>query len=51
MPETAAGTEILNLGRDFPPVSTEVWEAAIAKDLKGGDYEKKLVWRDRKSVV
>jgi methylmalonyl-CoA mutase len=22
-----------------------VWEAAIQKDLKGGDYEKKLVWR------
>jgi catechol 2,3-dioxygenase-like lactoylglutathione lyase family enzyme len=37
--------EILNLGQDFPPVPTAVWEAAIAKDLKGADYEKKLVWR------
>jgi methylmalonyl-CoA mutase len=39
------GTEILNLGQDFPPVSTAAWEAAIQKDLKGADYEKKLVWR------
>ncbi len=30
---------------EFPPVSTEAWEAAINKDLKGADYEKKLVWR------
>jgi methylmalonyl-CoA mutase len=35
----------LNLAQDFPPVSTETWEAAIQKDLKGADYEKKLVWR------
>ncbi|HRX30792.1 MAG TPA: methylmalonyl-CoA mutase small subunit [Tenuifilaceae bacterium] len=30
---------------EFPPVSTADWEAAIAKDLKGADYEKKLVWK------
>ena len=30
---------------DFPPVSTEQWEEVINKDLKGADYEKKLVWR------
>lgn len=30
---------------EFPPVSTEQWEAVIAADLKGADYEKKLVWR------
>lgn len=30
---------------EFPPVSTEEWEAVIAKDLKGADYQKKLVWR------
>ena len=30
---------------EFPPVSTEAWEAAIAVDLKGADYERKLVWR------
>ena len=30
---------------EFPPVPKEVWEEAIVKDLKGADYQKKLVWR------
>ncbi len=30
---------------EFPPISTEQWEATIQKDLKGADYQKKLVWR------
>ncbi len=30
---------------EFPPVSTEQWEEAINKDLKGADYDKKLVWK------
>ncbi len=30
---------------EFPPVSTQEWEEVIIKDLKGADYEKKLVWR------
>ena len=30
---------------EFPPVSTEQWDAVIIKDLKGADYEKKLVWK------
>ncbi len=30
---------------EFPPVTTEQWEEVIQKDLKGADYEKKLVWR------
>ena len=29
---------------EFPPVPTEKWEEAIIKDLKGADYDKKLVW-------
>jgi methylmalonyl-CoA mutase len=51
MPETDTGEEILNLSRDFPPVSTATWEAAIAKDLKGADYEKKLVWRTEEGLA
>ena len=51
MRDVDTGTEILNLGRDFPAVSTETWEAAIAKDLKGGDYEKKLVWRTEEGLA
>jgi len=30
---------------EFPPVSTKEWEAKINIDLKGADYEKKLVWK------
>ena len=30
---------------EFPPISTEQWEATILADLKGADYEKKLVWK------
>jgi methylmalonyl-CoA mutase len=30
---------------EFPPVSTPEWGKIIEKDLKGADYEKKLVWR------
>lgn len=33
------------LFNDFPPITTEEWEALIQKDLKGADYEKKLVWK------
>lgn len=34
-----------HLLEEFPPVSTPEWEAAIARDLKGADYGKKLIWR------
>jgi len=34
-----------NLFQEFPPVTTEQWEEVILKDLKGADYQKKLVWR------
>lgn len=30
---------------EFPPISTEEWESVIHKDLKGADYDKKLMWR------
>ena len=29
----------------FPPISTEEWMAKINVDLKGADFQKKLVWR------
>jgi len=51
MPDAVAGTETLNLAEEFPPVSTETWEAAILKDLKGADYEKKLVWRSDEGLT
>jgi len=30
---------------EFPPVSTQDWEKVILDDLKGADYERKLVWK------
>ena len=30
---------------DFPPVSTDAWMEKVTADLKGADFEKKLVWR------
>lgn len=40
----------LNLKAEFPPVPTEVWEQTIIADLKGADYEKKLVWRTDEGI-
>jgi methylmalonyl-CoA mutase len=51
MPEPAPGTEPLKLKEDFPPVPTAEWEAAIQKDLKGADYQKKLVWRTDEGIA
>lgn len=35
----------LNLLADFPPVSTQEWMEKIVADLKGADFEKRLVWK------
>ncbi|MCD8288111.1 MAG: methylmalonyl-CoA mutase small subunit [Porphyromonadaceae bacterium] len=29
----------------FPPISTQEWKEKVIADLKGADFEKKLVWR------
>ncbi|MBL7965918.1 MAG: methylmalonyl-CoA mutase small subunit [Prolixibacteraceae bacterium] len=34
-----------NLFAEFPPVSTQQWMDKITADLKGADYNKKLVWK------
>lgn len=33
------------LFEEFPPVSTEAWKDKVMADLKGADFERKLVWR------
>lgn len=33
------------LFQEFPPIPTQSWEEIIQKDLKGGDYDKKLIWK------
>ena len=35
----------LNLLADFPVVSTQQWMDKITADLKGADFDKKLVWK------
>lgn len=30
---------------EFPPVTTEAWMAKVTEDLKGADFNKKLVWK------
>jgi methylmalonyl-CoA mutase len=36
---------------EFPPVSTAEWETAIARDLKGADYEKRLIWHSEDGLA
>ncbi|GHT35189.1 methylmalonyl-CoA mutase small subunit [Bacteroidia bacterium] len=38
-------SEKKNLFTEFPPVSTEQWLEKITADLKGADFDKKLVWK------
>ncbi|MFW6202831.1 MAG: methylmalonyl-CoA mutase small subunit [Marinilabilia sp.] len=33
------------LFKEFPPVSTKEWMDKVTADLKGADFEKKLVWK------
>ena len=40
-----ANTKREKLFSEFPPVPTEKWEEVITADLKGADYERKLVWK------
>lgn len=51
MPDETPGIETLHVAGEFPPVSTAEWDAAIRKDLKGADYEKKLVWRTEEGIA
>jgi methylmalonyl-CoA mutase len=36
---------------EFPPVSTQLWEDVIHLDLKGADYEKKLIWQSPEGIT
>ena len=39
-----------HLFKDFPEISTEKWEQKIQADLKGADYQKKLVWNSTEGI-
>ncbi len=38
------------LFEEFPAISTETWDNKIRADLKGADYEKKLVWKTDEGI-
>ncbi len=35
---------------EFPEVTTQEWEDVIIKDLKGADYDRKLVWKTNEGI-
>ena len=35
---------------DFPEITTAAWEEKIKADLKGADYNKKLVWKTDEGI-
>ncbi|MFH0755912.1 MAG: methylmalonyl-CoA mutase family protein [Bacteroidota bacterium] len=39
------------LFEEFPAIATETWEEKIRADLKGSDYEKKLVWKTGEGIA
>jgi methylmalonyl-CoA mutase len=41
-------TELFN---EFPSIGTLEWEAKILEDLKGADYQKKLVWTTNDGIL
>ena len=43
-------SESKKLFTEFPPVTTEEWMDKINKDLKGADFDKKLVWKSKEGV-
>jgi len=51
MPDETQQQKRLSLIDEFPPVPTAAWEEAIARDLKGADYEKRLVWKTDEGIA
>ena len=39
-----------NLFEEFPPVSTQQWMDKITADLKGADFNRKLVWKTNEGI-
>jgi methylmalonyl-CoA mutase len=44
-------TADLRLADLFPPVATSEWEARIRQDLKGADYDQRLVWKTDEGIA
>ena len=39
-----------NLFSEFPPVSTQQWMEKVTADLKGADFNRKLVWKTNEGI-
>jgi methylmalonyl-CoA mutase len=39
-----------NLFQEFPPVSTQQWMDKVTADLKGADFNRKLVWKTNEGI-
>ena len=39
-----------NLFEEFPPVSTQQWMDKVTADLKGADFNRKLVWKTNEGI-
>lgn len=51
VPKTDARGAPLRLRDDFAPVATSEWQDAARQDLKGADYDRRLVWRTDEGVT
>ena len=51
MPDRPTDLGPLNLQDVFPPVSDAEWESVIRADLKGADYDKRLLWHTDEGVT
>lgn len=40
----------MKLFKDFPDISTETWRNKIEADLKGADFDRKLVWKTDEGI-
>jgi len=43
-------TKSKQLFSEFPPVSTEQWMERVTADLKGDDFDRKLVWKNLSGI-
>lgn len=51
MAEKKAKKQEQSLFGQFPPQTIEEWRSAIINDLKGADYDKRLLWRSYESFT
>ena len=45
-----AEEEKKHLFTDFPDITTSTWEEKIVADLKGADYQRRLVWKSDEGI-